>query len=202
MRFAILLLVSFGAAFAQTPKRLAVSSTPATLQIRPHSEAILQVKVYGDVPDGNGTREGRLRLAGWTVDITTPNGGWVSKPFRFQGADSEPFYEPSTGLAGSIFRQISGQLTVKDSLVYHAPDAPGKYRLEFRLGELRSEVEVTVDPAAAPLVEPAEKWTFGPETPIPDFYRGLVEHYAPYIAQETWFDWRADAICRVDYDND
>jgi len=35
-----------------------------------------------------------------------------------------------------------------------------------------------------------------------DPYRQLAEHYAPYVAQETWFDWRADAICRVDYDND
>ena len=202
MRLGILLLLSLSAAFAQTPKRLAVSSTPATLQIRPHSEAILQVKVYGDVPSGETTREGRLRQAGWTVNITTPNGGWVSKPFRFQGTDNEPYYEASTGLAGALFRQISGQFTIKDAIVYHAPEAPGKYTLEFRLGEIRTEVEVIVDPAAAPLVEPAEKWTFGPEAPIADPYRKLAEHYSPYVAQETWFDWRADAICRVDYDND
>ncbi|MCX6585027.1 MAG: hypothetical protein NTX13_00415 [Acidobacteria bacterium] len=202
MRLSILILSACSAVFAQTPVRLAVAAIPADLRIRPHGEAILQVKVYGSVPDGEKTKDGRLRQAGWSGEIASPNGGLLSKPFRFQGTDTEPFYDPSTGLAGSLFRQLSGQFTVKDAVVYHAPERAGKYTVEFRLGELRTAVAITVDPAAAPLVEPAEKWTFGPERPMADPYRQLAEHYAPYVAQETWFDWRADAICRVDYDND
>ncbi|MCA2969574.1 MAG: hypothetical protein INH43_13735 [Acidobacteriaceae bacterium] len=202
MRSCIFVLFCVMAAWGQNPSRLAVSATPAALRIRPHREAILQVKVYGNVPDGEKTKEVRLRQAGWSVEVVSPRGGWVSKPFRFQGTDTEPFYDPATGLAGSLFRQLSGQFTVKDAIVYHAPETPGRYTVEFRLGELRTAAEIVVDAAAPGPEEPAEKWTFGPERPMADPYRQLAEHYAPYVAQETWFDWRADAICRVDYDND
>ncbi|MCX6608207.1 MAG: hypothetical protein NTV52_32100 [Acidobacteria bacterium] len=164
---------------AQTTKRLTISGDR---QVRPHQDIVLQVKVYSD--------QGRLREAGWTVRVVSPHGGWLSKPFRFQGTDSEPFAEPATNLAGSIFRQLSGQFTIKDALVYHAPETPGKYSLEFRLGETRSEVEITVDPAPPLLPPPPEKWTFGPDAPT------------PHIAQETWFDWRADTLRRTDFDND
>ena len=191
MRFGLLFLLFSVLLAAQTAKRFTVSGN---LPLRPHGDAVLQVKVYG--------AEGRLREAGWTVRVLSPSGGWLSKPFRFQGTDSEPFAESGTNLAGSIFRQLSGQFTVKDSIVFHAPETPGKYTLEFRLGETRTEVEMVVDPAAPFVPEPAEKWSFGPEPLIPDPYRRLAEFYAPYIAQETWFDWRADTLRRTDFDND
>ena len=191
MRLGFVLLVFSLALPAQTTKRLTISGDR---QVRPHADAVLQVKVYSD--------QGRRREAGWTVRILSPNSGWLSKPFRFQGTDSEPFAEPATNLAGSIFRQLSSQFTIKDALVYHAPDTPGKYILEFRLGQSRSEIEITVDPAAPLLAEPTEKWTFGPEAPIADPSRRLAEYYSPFIAQETWFDWRADTLRRTDFDND
>ena len=48
----------------------------------------------------------------------------------------------------------------------------------------------------------SERVSFGPQPRSADPYRPLVEHYAPFIAQETWFQPRSDYIVRFDADGD
>jgi len=176
-----------------------------SLKIRPLASTIVQVKVYGEVPikDSTETRSGRLQEGGWTLALNPANdGGWLSKAFKYQGKDTEGFVSDSGGLIGSIFRSATNQFTLKDSVVYHAPAKPGRYKIVATLGSITAETEIEVD-ASAPSSYTPQLYTFGPEpTTIADPYRRIAEYYAPYIAQETWFQWTADALCRSDYDND
>lgn len=183
--------------------RLELRVEPESRRIRPFENAVIQVKVYGEIDDSKGKRQGRLKQAGWTLSLTPAGGegGWVSKPFKFQGTDDETFIEAASSAFESIFRNIAGQFTIKDSVVYHAPEKPGKYRVQATLGSVKAEVEIEVDDKA-PTLRKMEKYTFGPEAPVADPYRKLAERWAPYVAQETWFDWKADALCRTDFDND
>jgi hypothetical protein len=183
-----------------TPRRIEFNVDPATKKLRPGETAVVQIKVYGEVSGARGVREGRLRHVGWKLN-QAKDAGWTSKPFRFQGRDNEGFVEGEGSMLGSIFRGMSSQFTMKDSIVYQAPEKPGKYKLEASIGSVVGEVEFEVD-AAAPARTMAEKVNFGPEKPVEDPYRKLAEHYAPFVAQETWFDWKADAVCRSDFDND
>jgi hypothetical protein len=174
-------------------------------KIRPLESTVVQIKVYGEVPikDSTETRSGRLQEGGWTLALNPANdGGWLSKPFKYQGKDTEGFVSDAGGLVGSIFRSATNQFTLKDSVVYHAPPRPGRYKIIATLGSITAETEIEVD-ASAPSSYTPQQHTFGPEpTSIVDPYRRLAEFYAPYIAQETWFQWTADALCRSDYDND
>ncbi len=179
-----------------------LSLNAETQRIRPLGNTVIQVKVYGTfVPkDGEG-KDGRLQQAGWTIRTAGANSGWLSKPFRFQGDDSEAYVDTASGGLGSIFKSTAGQYTVKDSVVYHAPAKAGKYKVQASIGNMSGEVEIEVD-ANAPASFPPESYTFGAEPKIDDPYRRLAEHYSPFVAQETWFQWTADALTRSDFDDD
>ena len=195
----LLLLALGGVLAAQDPKltRLEFKVDPAP-RIRPLGSAVLLVKAYGELTDTQGTRMGRIKQAGWTISASD---GVLSKPFKYQGDDKEALLESSGSRAASIFRSLTSQFTVKDAVVYHAPALPGKYRVKAVLGGITGEVEIDVTPDA-PDPAKVERWSFPAEPPSADPYRKLAEHYAPFIAQETWFEWRADALCRTDYDQD
>jgi hypothetical protein len=62
-------------------------------------------------------------------------------------------------------------------------------------------VQFEVD-AAAPARRPEETKSFEPEQPGQDPYRRIAEHYSPFVAQETWFQPKADFLTRFDFDGD
>jgi hypothetical protein len=193
-------LGQLGQAGTSTVKSLALQAEAPRL--RPLGSTVIQVKVYGSflAKDGKST-DGRLQQAGWTIRAVGGDAGWITKPFRFQGKDTEAFVDIPSGGLGSIFRSTAGQYTVKDSVVYHAPAKAGRYKVQASLGNVSGEVEIEVD-ANAPATFPPQSYTFGAEPPVQDPYRRLAEHYSPFVAQETWFQWTADALTRSDFDDD
>lgn len=162
----------------------------------------MQVLVYGSLTDAKtGTQTGRLQRDGWVVRTAEPNAGWISKAFRFQGTDPTEFLQTTTSDVGKLVNRGLGQYTIKDAFLYTAPPVPGKYKLLIELEGKRAETTVEVS-AEAPAARTAEKQTFSDEPPSTDPYRKLAEHYAPFIAQETWFEPKADFLARFDYDGD
>lgn len=109
-----------------------------------------------------------------TLRVVDPEGGWLSRPWR--RADGT-------------------------AVLYTAPARPGRYAIELRQRLVKLEVEIEVT-TAAPSYRPAESISFGPEPDVRDVYRDLAEHYAPVVAQETWFEPKADYLARFDYDGD
>jgi hypothetical protein len=170
---------------------------PAELRLRPLEHLVIQVRAYGKV----GEATGRIRRDGATVKVADPNGGWLSKTFKFQGQESEPFLDQFQSRAGRIFGQLKGEYVLQDSFLYTAPEKPGEYRIEATLDGKTAEITIHVD-ANAPARRRPEKHTFGPLGISLDPYRDLAEHYAPLLAQETWFDPKADYPTRFDYDGD
>ena len=180
-----------------SPQRIALRADPGA-QVRPLETVQIQVLVYGEA-DG-ASEQVRLQRNGaqWQVE----GGGWVSKPFRFQGADPEPFYQPpQKGLASMIYRQAQSRFLLQDAVLYTAPEAEGTYSVRATLDGLSATIELTVS-SQAPARKPAETTHFDPEPPSSDPYRGLAEHWAPFIAQETWFQPKSDYIARFDLDGD
>lgn len=193
----ILLLPAVGLWGETKITELKLRVDPAEARVRPFETVMVQVLVYGTA----GERKGRLQSANWQIRLREEGGGWLSKPFKFQGQDSEAFVEEQESSLLSIINRGVGQFTVKDTVLYTAPEKAGRYTVEVTSGSLRAEtaIEVTAD-AASRLT--AEKTSFGPETPAPDPYRGLAEYYAPFVAQETWFQPKSDFLARFDYDGD
>lgn len=111
---------------------------------------------------------------GSTLRVVDPQGGWLSRPYRRPDGTA---------------------------VLYTAPPRPGRYTIEARLRAVKLEVQVEVT-ASAPSYRPAESISFGPEPEVRDVYRDLAEHYAPAVAQETWFEPKADYLARFDYDGD
>jgi len=181
----------------QVISEIRIHTEPADARVRPFENVELQVCVYGSA----GNQEGRLRRDGATVAVTDSGGGWVSKPFRFQGEDTEGFIDQYQTRAGRIFGQISGEYVLQDGFLYTAPEEPGQYVIRAELEGHRAEATIIVD-RDAPSLRAAETITFDPEPATLDPYRDLVEHYAPFIAQETWFQPKSDYAARFNYDGD
>jgi hypothetical protein len=186
---------------SQTIRSLRIETDPKEARVRPLESIVLQVKVYGDVVEGGTRRSGRLRVAGALVEVVEPGGGWISKPFKYQGTDTEPFVEESDSAVGRIFKAVVGDFVLQDAVLYTAPEKPGKYTVRALLEGVNAEATITVDPTAPPRRKP-EAYAFPTEGSSRHPYRPLAEHYAPFIAQETWFEPKADYLARFDYDGD
>jgi hypothetical protein len=179
---------------------------PKEATVRPGETLVLQVRAYGRIEQaGQEARRGRLEPGSYRIRVVEPEGGWLSKAFKYQGEDNERIERAqNSGWKGILFEQ-KAQYTMKDSHLYTAPKTPGKYTVEVTVtsgGQIvtgRQVVEVTAE-APSRWVKPEK--TFGAEPKDDSPYRKLAEHYAPYVAQETWFHPRADYICRFDYDGD
>ena len=143
----------------------------------------------------------RLQRSGATVSILTPNGGWLSKPFKYQGRETEAFYQDVTSRFAAIFGAISKDYLYQDSHLYTAPEIAGRYDIEADLGgkKGRLTIEVTGD---APSRRPAETSTYPLDPRPPDPYRLLAEYWSPFLAQETWFQPKSDMPARFDFDGD
>lgn len=175
---------------------------PSDCKVRPLETLAIQVLVDGDFTSKEGqSMKGRLhRSPGFVMTVVEKDGGWVSKPFRFQGKDPGGFVSSGGVLQGILTKATEDYLTF-DAFLYNAPETPGTYTLENETGGVKGQVKVIVD-ANAPSRRPAETTTFPAEDHSAEPYRQLVEHYAPVFAQETWWTPKADYPTRFDYDND
>jgi len=186
-----------GAARSQTAvTELKLHTDPAEPRVRPLEHVVIQVRVYGRV----GEKTGRIRRDGASLKVEA-GGGWISKPFRFQGQEDEPFLEEFQSRAGRIFGELAGQYVLQDAFLYTAPERPGRYKVEAELDGRTADIVIEVD-RSAPSRRKPEKYNFGGGSVSLDPYRDLVEHYAPMLAQETWFEPKADYPARFDYDGD
>jgi len=180
---------------------LKIRTEPAEARIRPFESVVLQALVYGEMTRDGAKSSGRLRRAGAKTRIIDSGGGWLSKPFRFQGSDTEPFMDEYQSAAGRIFDSLKAEYVLQDSFLYTAPEKPGKYQVEFSFEGQTATASIEVDSAAPSLRKP-EKHDFPSEPVSLDPYRPLVEHYAPFLAQETWFQPKSDYPARFDFDGD
>jgi hypothetical protein len=172
-------------------------------RIRPLESIVIQLQAFGVIenPDGENRRV-RLQLGGAEFKLDAPDTGWLSKPFRFQGEEDIPFYEPETaGIASILLGRASNEFVLQDSVLYTAPDKPGKYSISATRDGKTAGITIKVDPRA-PSNKKKATTSFGSEKLPKDIYRRLAEHYAPLVAQETWFQPKADFITRFDYDGD
>ena len=174
---------------------------PVSARIRPYENAVLQIQVSGESKAEDGsTRTGRLRKAAKTIVVATAGGGWTSKPFKFQGSDSGEFIDQDRSNFRGILSGLAGEMLVQDSVLYTAPEKPGKYTLEAELEGVKASFTIEVA-ADAPTLRKPEKASFPKET-AEEPYRALAEHWSPMLAQETWFTPKADYPTRFDYDGD
>ncbi|MBM3746631.1 MAG: hypothetical protein FJW34_12615, partial [Acidobacteria bacterium] len=176
---------------------IAVKSHPAEASVRPFETLVIQVLAYGL----DGEKKVRLRRTGAAVRLQQKDTGWLSKPFAFQGREEEGFLEESASTAWNIFREASSEYVIKDCVLYTAPEKPGKYRLEAELEGQRAEFDVEVA-AEAPSTRKPEKISCPAQDRSQEPYRSLAERYAPFLAQETWFQPKSDMPARFDFDGD
>jgi hypothetical protein len=196
----LLALILFSSASAQqlALTELALRAEPSGVAIRPLDSIPVQALYYGQ----DGDQRIRLRLDGATFSLAAENSGWLSKPYRFQGEETEAFYEPpSQGLTSILFGRASAQFVLQDAVVYTAPAEPGEYEIRAALNGLEASLKITVAVDAVSL-RPDEMISFPLEAPSNYPYRALAEHWAPFIAQETWFQPKADYLARFDFDGD
>lgn len=182
---------------------LRFNCVPADCKVRPLETIVVQVLVDGEIPVANSDpRKGRLRRTPGQLKVTDKDGGWVSKPFKFQGEDPGGFAENSSSSAiSSIFQKVAGDFIVQDAFVYSAPEKAGSYTLECDTEGVKATMKVTVEDSATSRKK-AEEVNFGAEDKAKEPYRALAERYAPMLAQETWWQIKSDYITRFDYDND
>lgn len=182
---------------------IVIKSDPEDLRVRPFETLQLQVRAYGQVAKAGaeGTERVRLQRSGAKMSILTANGGTLTKPFKFQGRETESFYQDAGSKFASIFGAISKDYIMQDTQLYLAPETPGKYEIEADLEGKKARVTVEVTASAPTRVKP-ETASFGPEQRPPDPYRKLAEFWSPMLAQEVWFQPKSDVPARFDFDND
>jgi hypothetical protein len=202
---AAVVLLWLPSARAQTTiSEIKLRTDPSDAKVRPLESIVVQLLAYSEIDDGNGGKK-KVRVqpdAQIRFTLKESNAGWLSKPFRFQGQESEGFYEPqNSGLAAIIFGRATSQYVLQDSTLFTASDKPGEYEIKAELQGKSETIKIKVDPGARSL-RVLEKTQFPGESPSRDPYRALVEHYAPFVAQETWFQPKSDFLARFDFDGD
>ena len=176
---------------------------PEDARVRPFETLVVQVLAYGDLTDEDGLKKKvRLRKGAANLVVKGSDPGWLSKPFRYQGKEDESFYQQEgAGLGAVIFGRAQSNFVLKDSVLYTAPAKAGNYQIEADIDGKTASITVTVDPNAPPTRQ-REGVKFAKERPSRDPYRRLAEHYAPFVAQETWFQPKSDFLARFDLDGD
>lgn len=195
----VLMLLAAPALAQEQVTKIEINTVPADHRIRPFENVVVQLVVYADVTDKNGNKKNeRIKRSADSFRIKDKDGGWLSKPFFYQGIE---------GIASVLENRLSGLLgtaqefIVQDSVLYTAPEKSGKYTIEVTLGGKHAQTVIEVNPKA-PSYRKTERTNFQSEPVRRDPYGPLAEHYAPWIAQETWFTPKADYLARFDYDGD
>jgi hypothetical protein len=142
-------------------------SDPAPARLRPHETLVLQVLAYGQVTEGEQTKRVRLRVGGAKLQVQQPNGGWLSKSFRYQWKESEPFYgEENVGLAGRLLSRTTTKFTLQDAFLYTAPEQPGRYTVRAELKGKTASLAIEVT-RRAPSRRTREQKSFSGGNPSP-----------------------------------
>jgi len=197
-------LLVTGGAWAQKPQFADVElRADGEARVRPLESIAIQAVAYGTPPEGASSASERVRMQLGGAEWTLADGeGWLSKPYRFQGEETESFWRPpEKGLSSLLFRQARGQFLLQDAVLYTAPEKEGVYEVRATLEGKRASLKITVD-RAAPSRKPEETTSFGAEPRDLSPYRPLVEHWSPLVAQETWFQPKSDYLARFDLDGD
>lgn len=199
----LLLLPAFTLLAQEAPvQEIRLNTDPSPARVRPFETVVVQVRAYGSVAKADGGSDRvRIQRSGAKVRVVNPDGGWVSKPFRFQGREDEPFYQSATSRLASIFGSLSKDFVLQDAFLYTAPERPGRYEVEGEIDGKKATVTIEVS-ASEPSRRKPETMSFPPETRRPDPYRRLAEYWAPFLAQESWWQPKSDAPARFDFDGD
>lgn len=174
---------------------------PSGASVKPLEEAILEVQAYGRLRSSDGREsQGRLPLDGAFLAFAEKHSGWLSKAFQCPNFSSSDYLRERRG----GWRDVLGtaqNFALKSCYVYTAPPQPGRYLVQASIDGMAGDLRIEVSANAASTRNP-ESYHFPAEPTSSDPYFPLAEHYAPFIAQETWFHPMADAITRFDYDGD
>ena len=210
-------LVAPAAGLSQVPvSEIDLRAEPAGARVRPFESVVIQLRAYGEVADGVDGDPKRVRIqrsAGRFV-LKDQHAGWLSKPFRFQGREDESFHqEGGDGLGAFLLGRAAGQFVLKDAVLFTAGEMAGRYVVESTLEGKTASLQIEVDPNA-PRRRPGERTAFPAgsrsrdksrsrgKSRSPGKYRSLAEHYAPVVAEETWFQPKSDYLARFDLDGD
>lgn len=201
---AIALTCFNGAAQSPGPVReLELRAIPSDARVRPFESIPVQV-VALETPAGDPTGFERTRLKRGlpSFHLRDSRAGWLSKPFRFQGLDEQPWRADSRrGPEARLATMSLQQAILQDTVLFTASGREGEALLVATLDGVAGSILIRVDSEAPGLTED-ERVTFGPQPRSTDPYRPLAEHYSPFIAQETWFQPKSDYIVRFDADGD
>jgi hypothetical protein len=168
-------------------------------RVRPLETVVVQALVYGENEAGELVR---IQSESIRFRVEGEGAGRISKPYRYPGEEQEKFYQPEkSGLFGSVFRAGAVTYALQDSALYAAPEKEGTYKVVASADGVEASIEIEVTSKAESRI-PAETTTFGDENTVGEPYRELAEHYAPFIAQETWFEPKYDYLARFDLDGD
>jgi len=185
----------------ETITKVSVETYPKDRRVRPLESMVLQLVVYGDVNDRSAEKKNvLLRRNATDFKILDKNGGWLSKPFLYQGNKTLANELRTTNPLEALL-DVGKDFMWQDSVLYTAPEKSGKYKIEVRVGNKIASAEIEVTPKASPS-RVSEKVSFPGEKVRSDPSFALAQHYAPYLAQETWFTPKADYLARFDYDGD
>ncbi len=170
--------------------------------VRPNESLVLQLRAYHERKNADGSSSKyRVRIRQASFRVVTDKGGWVSRPFAYQGTDDQANYAAAAQSGGrELLGSLLGNYVYEDSVLYTAPATPGHYEVEADFENQTAKISINVD-ASAPSNVPAEEQNFPPYEHY-DPYLALAAHWSPFIAQEVWFQPKADMLHRFDYDGD
>nr|MCU0229604.1 hypothetical protein [Bryobacterales bacterium] len=172
---------------------------PSGGAVRPLEEAILEVQVFGRIRTSSGEEiRGRLAVDGAFMALGEKNSGWLSKAYQCPNFRMGDYVRERRGGWRDVL-SAAQPFALKSCYVYTAPYETGSFLVQASIDGMAGDIRIPVN-ASAPTTRKAEETQFPPEAPSRDPYFPLVEHYAPFIAQETWFNPLADAITRADFD--
>ena len=195
----VFLTFCFSAVSAQDKiTEIKINVLPATAKIRPMETATIQVEFFGEKTNKgifdsvtSDEKSGKLQISDWKASAS---GGWISKPFLLQDANEKT----KSGFDNFIVQGLNS-VAAKDSILFTAPSKIGKYTIKVTRGEMSKDVTIEVSNSAASQRK-SETSNFPSTVNSTDKYFALVENYAPFVAQETWFEPKADYLARFDYD--
>jgi hypothetical protein len=181
--------------------RIRVEADPPSL--RPFESTQVQLKVYGLVAKANGEGSDTVRLnkGGGKARLVNPGCGMLSKAYKFQGSDPEPFYQSSSSRFANILGGLTKDFVLQDAFLFTASDRTGPCEIEAELDGLSVRATIQVD-FNARSIKKQETNSFQAESRAADPYRYLAEHWSPMLAQETWFQPKSDMAARFDFDGD